>query len=237
MVSEVAAWVLGMLFDGVTVRVSPLALAIGGSWQVRDQYGRPWTYDAELVQFFAGKVRPGMRIADVGASTGSFSLLPLIVDCWVDAFEPNPLAAAALRANLALNGIEDRVLIREVALTNHNGHARLMVPHNPGAAGIACLGQPHYQGLQWHPTEVVASPLDTFGLDLDLLKIDVEGAELWVLEGAAQTIDRCRPGILVEYNDHHTRQCGYRREAIVDWLKGHGYVSFLPVGKNDLWVH
>ncbi|HZT36009.1 MAG TPA: FkbM family methyltransferase [Nitrososphaera sp.] len=60
---------------------------------------------------------------------------------------------------------------------------------------------------------------------LDLLKADVEGAELLVLQGAAQTIARFRPHLILEVSIH-TERFGYTREAIYRQLLDWGYRVF-----------
>lgn len=64
--------------------------------------------------------------------------------------------------------------------------------------------------------------LDAFELEqVDYIKIDVEGFEKKVLIGAADTIARCRPIIVIEQNDAHLP--GEDRYAAKTWLEAHGY--------------
>jgi FkbM family methyltransferase len=58
---------------------------------------------------------------------------------------------------------------------------------------------------------------------LDFLKIDVEGAELHVLEGGQKSIDRFRPAILVEIEDRHIVRYQHSAQTIVDWFTERGY--------------
>ncbi|HYS37170.1 MAG TPA: FkbM family methyltransferase [Pseudonocardiaceae bacterium] len=58
---------------------------------------------------------------------------------------------------------------------------------------------------------------------LDFLKIDVEGAELHVLEGGHKAIDRFRPAILVEIEDRHIARYQHSAQTIVDWFAERGY--------------
>ncbi len=58
---------------------------------------------------------------------------------------------------------------------------------------------------------------------LDFLKIDVEGAELHVLEGGAKAIEAFRPAILVEIEERHLSRYRLSTQAVVDWLCARGY--------------
>jgi FkbM family methyltransferase len=58
---------------------------------------------------------------------------------------------------------------------------------------------------------------------LDFLKIDVEGAELHVLDGGTRVIEKFRPAILVEIEARHLRRYGHSAATVVDWLVRRGY--------------
>lgn len=58
---------------------------------------------------------------------------------------------------------------------------------------------------------------------LDFVKIDVEGAELYVLKGGERTISEFRPAIMCEIEARHTERFRYGPGEIVDWLTGRGY--------------
>lgn len=67
--------------------------------------------------------------------------------------------------------------------------------------------------------------LDSFNLnDVDLIKIDCEGYELFVIEGGIETIERCRPAIIVEQKPGHGGAYGLSDTAAVSFLKDMGYV-------------
>jgi hypothetical protein len=58
---------------------------------------------------------------------------------------------------------------------------------------------------------------------LDFVKADVEGAELRVLQGGADTIERFRPKLLLEIEERHVLRFGYRARDVQDWLAERGY--------------
>ena len=66
---------------------------------------------------------------------------------------------------------------------------------------------------------------------LDAIKCDVEGAELAVLRGAAQTLERFHPLLLIEIEERHTRRYGHSAQEVFDLLSAHGY-RHEPVGEG-----
>lgn len=78
--------------------------------------------------------------------------------------------------------------------------------------------------------------IDGWGLDaLGLLKLDVEGSEYWALQGAAQTIRRCRPIVIHENRWLWTRHYGLPKHAVRDLLRGLGYVLLAQVERDCIW--
>lgn len=106
----------------------------------------------------------------------------------VYAFEPNAANAGILRRNAELNAL--RINPFECALGSSNGRARIS---QSGATSRITRDE---------GVEVEMCTLDSFDLpSLDLLKIDVEGYELEVLQGARETLERAHPTMMVEM--HH----------------------------------
>ena len=141
---------------------------------------------------------------DVGAANGGYSyyLAGLAREC--HAFEPNPQSVALLRRRLP------NVHVYNVALSNRSGTAILRVPTVNGLAlrGWGSIEVANrFETLPRHDVdtfEVETAPLDSFGFrEVGIIKIDVEGHELNVLQGALGVIERDRPFILVEAEDRH----------------------------------
>ncbi|MHA2046513.1 MAG: FkbM family methyltransferase [Candidatus Thorarchaeota archaeon] len=228
-----AVWI-----DGLVVPIDENAAFVGGSWQIRDEQNRPGAYDLPLLQFFSNQVRKieNPVILDIGASTGSFSILPLVTGGKVMAFEPNPVAFRALKLTVAANGLNGSVELNECAVGGGNGEIVFNVPEQALHMAVSTTGVPRRIDLKWNAIKVKQITIDSLGLDrVDFVKIDTEGNELQVLAGAEQTIKQHKPGILTEYTSLNTRQCGYEREEIMAVLKRWGYTQFRQVGIEDLW--
>jgi FkbM family methyltransferase len=229
-----AVWI-----DGLMVPIDENAAFIGGSWQIRDEQNRPGAYDLPLLQFFSNQVRKVENpvILDVGASTGSFSILPLVTGGRVIAFEPNPTAYRALKTTVKVNGLSEYVETRQAAIGGTGEKTVILkVPQRALHHAVSTVGEPRRDDLDWQEIEVDLVAIDDLNLDrVDFIKVDTEGSELEVLIGAQKTIRKFKPAILTEYTSLNTRQCGYERERIMELLKSWGYTQFRQVGIEDLW--
>lgn len=164
------------------------------------EYGQFSEGEVEIFTYF---VKRGTIVLDVGANIGAHTV-PLAQLTGpggvVVAFEPQPVLHQILCANLVLNNIPN-ALTYAMALGNSQGTCQIPVldyskPYNFGGVSMDMV------------TEGEAVPLgklDDFQLDrVDFIKLDVEGFESQVLEGAAETIERCRPVMYVE-NDREEK--------------------------------
>ncbi len=143
------------------------------------------------------RLAPGRVFVDIGSSEGDFALIAARIvgpTGRVHAFEPEPGNIATIEENVALNRF-DHVTVHGMALSDHDGEAEL---HRSSVSGWHSL----LPGLDHRDRDVVRVPvarLDSLGLGrVDMKKIDVEGAEMAVLEGARETIARDRPVILLD---------------------------------------
>lgn len=176
---------------------------------------------------------PGMTV-EVGANMGIFTV-PLALRMAqrgqaMMAFEPQPVIYQQLCANLALNGLTN-VQAMPYACGAEESYVTFEVPEygrtgNFGGVEMKLRGdQPTGRATDASTRasgrlcRVPCFRLDSFlpAESVGMMKIDVEGFELAVLEGAAQTIARERPLLLVE-NDRRERSV-----ALTAWLLGHGY--------------
>lgn len=239
----------GRLFGDYIVEIDPRIatqdqevwkLHIGGSWQGSHGWGDiPKAYRPDTLEFFYLRMceieHP--TILDIGASTGSFCLLAKFhPGARVYAFEPYPLAHEILLHNIECNDLTDRVIAYQCALFNKTGVASLKVPKSLGGAGLACLGTPN-RFCEWEKFLVYTWQLDDISTisHVDLIKIDVEGCELQVLQGGAKIINRFRPGILLEWEEQNAKQGGYKIAEIITLLDSWGY-CYETCGGIDMWA-
>ena len=171
-------------------------------------------------------LQPGSVAIDIGANLGEWTV-PLARTVGaagrVLAAEPAPRSAAALEATLAANALRHAEVIR-CAVSDHDGNAEFAVPIVTSArtdTGTARLGP---VGAGYERLNVSLRSLDSLvaerGLDrVDLIKIDVEGHERQVLDGAETVLRRHRPALVIETG----HEAEGDRPAIHDRLHGLGY--------------
>jgi FkbM family methyltransferase len=145
-----------------------------------------------------GKLVPRGGIAvDVGANQGVFSYALSAIADRVVAFEPNPDYASFARWML-----RGRAEVHRLALSDASGRGTLHVPLSDDGkvlhfAGSLQRTHSQFRNMQTHDVDI--RTLDEFGLvGVRFIKVDVEGSEREVLEGARATIARDRPIILLE---------------------------------------
>ncbi|MFN3352092.1 MAG: FkbM family methyltransferase [Brevundimonas sp.] len=156
-------------------------------------------WESWLTVFMARRVREGMRVVDAGANHGYYTVLfaELVGAAGrVAAFEPNTALARLLHRSVNVNGFAGRVEVHEVALgaaeANVELHASLEEPKN-GVVG------PLGSGGEVVRLRALADVLAHWD-GLDFLKIDVEGAEEYVIAGAWPLLERFRPSMILEFN-------------------------------------
>jgi FkbM family methyltransferase len=181
-------------------------------------------YEADLVQRLLGD---DDVFWDVGANVGYFTLVAATAlknRGQIIAFEPGKNAYARLADNLALNAYEN-IKTFPVAVTDREGEAVLHL-----AGDIADSSANLYQAGQAQAGQEVCR---TVGLDHflssqglrppDLIKLDAEGAELAVLQGAQRLLAESPPLWLMEMEERNLVAAGASKAAVAHFLTGYGY--------------
>lgn len=178
------------------------------------------TYQHEKVNLVIAACKKRRVAVDIGAHVGLWSMWLAESFREVVAFEPVPEHVACFEENVA----QSNVKLYPVALGEKRGSIELeLVAHNSGQAHV---------GQGWLEVEMIA--LDDLLLDkVDLIKIDVEGYEPQVLAGAMETIERCRPLVVVEQKGHHERY-GNSPTAALDALVNVGMTVHEVMGGDYL---
>jgi FkbM family methyltransferase len=161
---------------------------------------------------------------DVGANRGYYSYFMSRTFEFVEAFEANPSIVNDLRDYAAPN-----VRINTIALSSDAGITNLYTPVVNGSryAGWATFDRLSLTGFEnIHVMQVPTATLDSRKLrNVSLIKIDVEGHEVDVLDGARQTILQNRPTLIVEIKKHN-------REKAASVLDGIGYSAWITEGSS-----
>lgn len=240
--------IVGPRFDELEIKVRPLITFDAESYAVRlaDGYAmvprdEP-SFALQVVNAPSGGLEsgtrrvlqalalPGMTVADVGANVGLLTLALARATGpggRVFAFEPEPRPLRQLEKTIALNGLS-WVATRAVAAGARRGRATFHMSPIIGHSSLYELPAAEQAGER--TLEVEVWPLDEaipLGTPLDVVKIDVEGAELDVLAGMAGRLQANRDIALVaEFGPSHLERIGIAPRTWWDAFKAHGFTAF-----------
>lgn len=212
----------------------PMSEQIGVTWS----YGNVW--DKSVIEKFYSLIaakNDHCTVLDVGAQTGSFTLLAKFLPHseW-HAFEPIQEAAETLSGNLSINDIYNVTVVQKAA-SNVPGVATLKLPPL-NDLGLATLGSNVLRFTPVQEREVACIDLDGYVDALaiqkvDFIKIDTEGWELNVLKGGEKMLRRDRPVILMEFNVTNMQQCNVTPREIETYLDSLGY-DWKSISSDDI---
>jgi FkbM family methyltransferase len=189
--------------------------------------------ERQEVSFILSVLKPGMTFFDVGANAGLFAVSAAtnIGGDRVYAFEPCSSTCEILKQNLRLNRVAS-VHVAQIALGDSIGEGILQV-NERGKDGLNTLGQASHPDSHVIGQESIQiNTLDTFmreqGISqVDVMKVDIEGAELMLFRGAKELLQRAdAPVILYEGFGNLTRGFGYHPVEILWLLESCGYALF-----------
>jgi FkbM family methyltransferase len=214
----------------------PMKLPYGCWWMLRgDVIGQTLLedrFESKELRFAERFLRPGMVVLDIGANQGFYTLLAskfVGTQGKVMAFEPSPRELRRLKFHLWLNRCHN-VEVSDAALGSASGNEDLHVVLG-SESGCNSLRPPEVS----QPTRKLQVRVERLDdalkarqiAGVDFMKLDVEGAELAVLQGASALLStRPRPIILAEVEDIRTQPWGYPAKEILLFLRNVGYRWF-----------
>ena len=209
----------------------------------------PEEYEPQVLDLLKQTITPGAIVLDVGANVGVSAMM---MARWcgpeghIHAFEPSPNPKQLLTEHLRLNGLSDRVTVCPSALSDAEGTTTF---YASGISGKSALSGANI-GQSAEEVQVSVTTIDAYcqakNIKPSLIKIDVEGFEFNVLNGARNTLQEVRPSILVELHPMNwpalgidigwaavqLRELNYNVTAVeqqTDVLSQHGHVMLRPV--------
>ncbi len=226
------------LRSGVTMLLDPLDyidrhLIANGTWEETE-----WTWLEQALH-------PGDAFLDVGAHHGVYALraaLRVGPGGTVLAIEPDPGNAARMKRNIALNRIPNIRVVQaacgektaKMTLYSSGHRNTSMSSFSPETAGMAGADVGVVAEVPVEPLDKLAAGLGD--VRIAAVKIDTEGAEALVLRGAAETLRKHRPVVLVETIPSQLVSMGSSLEELESLLASYGYRKDRATTANALWV-
>lgn len=232
--SSAPHWVLRQVASDVNYRV-PVDARLGNGMQVRviwtDVVG--WEicthgyYEPSTVRVIEHFAKAGMVFIDAGANIGQYTLLAAGLGASVHSFEPDPETFPLLEYNVSTNNFTN-VCLNRCALSERCETAAFYLGRpdkvawsslrrSAGASAscfVECQSLDHY--MEQHTIRHV-----------DLIKIDVEGAELCVLRGASLALlQKPKPYVIVEFAEQNQHAFGFSCAELREFLRSHSYNLF-----------
>lgn len=187
-------------------------------------------YEPETCGLLENSIKniPKPTFIDIGANIGLISLYMLdkFPDLDVYAFEPSPYQHDLFEMTIKENKLADRVSLYKSAVSNENGHIKFFKHNEANCSGDGIKNT--NRGGAGDFIEVKTIKLDSWWEEknkpkIDLIKIDVEGAEFLVFQGAINLITECKPVLFFEMQESNYKFYDYDWKNILDLLEPAGY--------------
>lgn len=192
-------------------------------------------YDKPLHNFLEKHIKPSMVVFDIGANIGEITVHMAKLTGLsgrVYAFEPAPTLLKRLWENVTINGVDNIVIIHDVALSNENGNAMFSFAEidmeNRGMGSLVNRDN----NVVSRELMVKNTRMDDFVLHevikrIDLIKVDIQGGEINLIEGALHTLDKLEPDIVIEVSPSDLACLGKKPADLIRLLEDVGYKCYL----------
>lgn len=185
--------------------------------------------DPKTIDTFLSWLKPASVFYDLGANAGYFTLMAnrVITEGKIYSFEPSPAARQLFEEHLKLNSAKitaDNISLLPFAISDAEKQIEFSDSNIQKEGNTYIKGSPIFSGTE---NKITVQCYSVDGLQQqgferpDVMKIDVEGAEYDVLQGAVNTLQRYKPCILLATHDCHLPGV---QEKCVQLLKQLGYI-------------
>jgi FkbM family methyltransferase len=186
-------------------------------------------FEKEELEFVKSVLNEGDVFIDVGANIGLYTLIAsrrVGNTGKVISFEPSPVSFKRLNENIVLNNLENTDS-RNIGLSNQIGTLKFHMSNN-GYDAWDSFAYTSATDKSLKNIDVPVSTLDSeiSGIEkekIKLIKIDVEGWEKFVLNGAKDILTQYAPLLMIEFTEENTFNAGYSVHEIYDIMKDWGY--------------
>jgi|SRR5579862_127211 len=211
----------------------------GRTLRWRYAYSRFDNYEPPMYEAFVERLIPGMTVFDIGSWIGLYAVTAAAAGCDVYAFEPSPTTRGILASHLTLNRVKATIV--PAAMSDRSGKETL---YTQRASGWESLSESAASRVQvasgdgrLEPVTVATVTFDAFcahsGVTPDLVKLDVEGAEMNVLAGAQAFLQRREGTLLIEAHPSALAHFGHSIDELLGMLTGWETTLIYQRGSDD----
>ncbi|MGC1902480.1 MAG: FkbM family methyltransferase [Candidatus Acidiferrum sp.] len=188
----------------------------------------PEEYEPQVLDLLKQTITPGAVVLDVGANVGVSAMM---MARWcgpeghIYAFEPSPNPKQLLTEHLRMNGLSDRVTVCPTALSDAEGTTTFFASGISGKSALSGVNIGQSSEQVQVPVTTIDAYCQSKNIKPSLIKIDVEGFEFNVLNGARNTLKKFRPSILVELHPMNWPALGIDVGWAAEQLRGLNYIA------------
>jgi FkbM family methyltransferase len=226
--------------DPVFFRLRKDCLVFPDDEIVAKDFALQGNYEQSIIHWATTLIDPKTIFLDIGAHVGTYTLAFAKVCAGVHSFECSPKTFNYLCANLALQDLNYTVTPHRTALGDITGTTRYYLRSPKDGGGNSCM---EFNDKVCDSVEVPLTTLDSFKLtNIGLIKMDVEGFESKVLEGARETLKaNGYPRILFESwrpsRDSQGLPASALRTELFETLASVGYNQITPIsGWDEMFI-
>ena len=200
---------------------------IGAKMYLRDEtdlwgFLQNGEYEPQETELVKKIVKKDWVCLDIGANIGYYTILMAKLGKEVTAFEPEPSNLGMVRLNIKINNLWDKCYFTDTIASDFIGESDLYLCD--ASHGMHRTFKSKFGDIKIKvDSTTVDSIVKDYGLDVDFIKIDVEGSEYQVLRGMVETIDECNPTMLIEFHPPTLEESGTYPRDVYSFLKWRGY--------------
>jgi FkbM family methyltransferase len=187
-------------------------------------------YEPNLADLIAGILEPGDVFFDIGGNIGNHTIIAASTGADVSVFEPIPRLAARIRASLDLNSFAGHVMVVEKACGAESGFAVIHIAKGEDDGSHSLIPGVYAKNIQTLNVRVITLDEHVASSPCPppiLMKIDVEGYEARVLDGAHHLLRSATPpALIIETGDRLADQIGESAASVLGRLTQLGYELF-----------
>jgi FkbM family methyltransferase len=205
---------------------------IQGTWMYiddRDSLGlkKYGIYEQEETKLWKELIKNDSIVLDIGANIGYFTLIMSKLARQVHAFEPDPRNFQILQNNIEANNIKNVKLYHSAAAETAGSSTLYLSEINRGMHRLY-----RSDWCKEGSVQVQTVRIDDIIDQSDFVKIDVEGAELGVLKGMKQLLEKSKPTVIMEFDRASIMEYGAKPKDIYDFMASLGYAILTLKGQT-----